>query len=102
MTQLESLRHEHLYGLRYELVAGVTEQGAGGGVGEPNQASRIDHGQGVGGEFQELLCDGCDLVHSSVEGTTLASDKGLAQQFVETRRCAPVGYWGKLHGKART
>ena len=102
MAQLKSLRYEHLYGLPDELVAGVTEQGAGGRVGEPNQASGIDHDEGVGGKFQELLCDGCDLVHSLAKGTTPAADKGLAQQFVETRRCAPVGYWGKLHGKART
>jgi len=101
MTQLESLGHEHLYGLSNELVAGVTEQGAGGGVGEPNRTSGIDHDEGVGGEFQELLCDGCDLVHSSAKGSTPAADKGLAQQFVETRRCAPVGYWGKLRRKAR-
>ena len=92
MAQLESLRHEHFYGLADELVTGVTEQCAGGGVGEPNQAAGIDHDERVGGKFQELLGDGCDMVHSLQKGTTPAADKGLTQHFVETRRCAPAGY----------
>lgn len=73
MAQLESLRYEHPDGLPDELVAGVTEQCAGGGVGEPNRTLGIDHDEGVGGEFQELLCDGCDLVHSLAKGTTPAA-----------------------------